>query len=163
MFSSKWVAIAAVVVVSACTAEQRADFAAYCDRNPAVCVLAGAVVLAGVVGAVAASSHNPHNPSFSPPPQPSDRRLKTDIRPVGTLASGIRLYAFRYRGDDNVFVSVMAQDLLADPRFRHAVSVDAKGYYRVDMTALDLDVVNGSAMLAAGERAEQRPTVSRGN
>ncbi len=136
----------------ACTAEQRADVRDYCDRNPAICILAGAVVIGGVVGIVAATEPGSSHPQ--PIKQLSDKRLKFDIRPVGMLDNGIKLYAFRYRGDDQVFVGPMAQDLLADPRFRHAVSVDAKSYYRVDMTALDLDVVNGAAMLAAGERAE---------
>jgi len=152
-----WIAVVAVLALAACTAEQREDVRAYCDRNPAVCILAGAVVIGGVVGAVAASeSDSPHRRIVII----SDGRLKADIHPVGTLHEGIKLYAYRYRGDDEVFVGPVAQDLLADPRFRHAVSVDAKGYYRIDLTALHLDVINGAAMKAAGERAESLMTSS---
>ncbi len=156
-----WMAAIAVLVLAACTAEQRADVRDYCDRNPAICILAGAVVIGGVVGIVAATEPGSDHPQ--PPRLASDRRLKIDIRPVGVLGNGIKLYAFRYRGDDEVFVGPLAQDLIADPRFRHAVSIDARGYYLVDMTALHLDVINGAAMLAAGERAEQQAPAVRGD
>jgi len=147
-----WIVAVAVLALAGCTAEQRADVRAYCDRNPAICILAGAVVIGGVVGIVAATE--PDSPHPQPIKQISDKRLKVDIHPLQTLNNGIKLYAYRYRGDDRIFVGPLAQDLLADPRFRGAVSVDAKGYYRVDMTALDLEVVNATAMTAAGDRAE---------
>ncbi len=113
-------------------------------------MIAGVVIAGGVVGAIAAADRKT---SAALPPAVSDRRLKEDIRPVGRLANGIRLYAFRYRGDDRYFVSAMAQDLLKDARFRDAVSIDSHGFYQVDMGALGLDVVNGDAMRAAGVRA----------
>jgi hypothetical protein len=43
---------------------------------------------------------------------PSDRRLKTDIKRVGVLDSGLSVYTFRYRGEQTVHMGVMAQEVL---------------------------------------------------
>ncbi len=84
----------------------------------------------------------------------SDLRLKRDMRPVETLPNGLQLYSFRYWNDDRTFVSVMAQDLLEDERFRHAVTEDESGYYMVDLGALGLDVVGSrSQFYEAGQSA----------
>jgi len=42
----------------------------------------------------------------------SDRRLKTDIRRVGTAANGLPLYLFRYRSGGPMQVGLMAQDVI---------------------------------------------------
>jgi predicted small secreted protein len=144
--------VAGCYTVNGQSMDAKAENGSFCEKNPAVCVIAGVVIAGGVVGAVAAADRT----KTSAPPPPivvSDRRLKEDIRPIGGLANGIRLYAFRYRGDDRYFVSPMAQDLLKDARFRDAVSIDSHGFYQVDMSALGLEVVNGAAMHAAGIRA----------
>jgi hypothetical protein len=78
---------------------------------------------------------------YLPPKPPSDLRLKKDVSPVEMLPNGLQLYAFRYWNDDRIFVGVMAQDLLEDERFRHAVIKDETGYYTVDLGALGLEVV----------------------
>ena len=75
------------------------------------------------------------------PPPSSDRRLKRDIVHLATLSDGIKLYSFRYLWSDEYQVGVMAQDLLADPRYAHAVSTDDAGFYRVDYDQLDLVMV----------------------
>jgi predicted small secreted protein len=131
--------------------DAKAENGSFCERNTAVCVIAGVVIAGGVVGAIAAADRT--KTSAPLPPAPSDRRLKGDIRPIGTFADGIRLHAFRYRGDNRYFVSAMGQDLLKDARFRDAVSIDSHGFYQVDMGALGLEVVDGAAMRAAGTRA----------
>ncbi len=41
----------------------------------------------------------------------SDRRLKTDVKRVGTTPAGIPTYTFRYRGDPSPRFGVMAQDV----------------------------------------------------
>ena len=84
----------------------------------------------------------------------SDARLKRDVSPFETLPNGLQLYSFRYWNDDRAFVGVMAQDLLADERFCHAVSTDRSGYRVVDLAALGL-VVSGSRsqLLEAGRAA----------
>jgi hypothetical protein len=84
----------------------------------------------------------------------SDLRLKQDICPVETLPNGLQLYSFRYWNDDRTFIGVMAQDLLKDKRFRHAVSQGKSGYYSVDLAALGLDVVGSrEEFFEAGQRA----------
>lgn len=69
---------------------------------------------------------------------PSDRRLKRDVTHLATLHDGIKLYSFRYLWSDTVYVGVMAQDLLADRRFSHAVGTSEDGYFVVDYDKLDL-------------------------
>ena len=75
----------------------------------------------------------------------SDVRLKRDVRHIATRDDGLRLYTFKYLWDDQVYVGVMAQDLLRDAKWQRAVSAMANGYYAVDyrmlglrMTALNL-------------------------
>jgi hypothetical protein len=59
----------------------------------------------------------------------SDIRLKTDIALVGRLDSGLGLYRFRYRGDPQTYVGVMAQDAqMVQP---DAVTRGRDGYLRV--------------------------------
>jgi hypothetical protein len=40
---------------------------------------------------------------------------------VDVLDNGVRRYSYRYLSGAQLFVSVMAQDLLADEKFSHAV------------------------------------------
>lgn len=64
----------------------------------------------------------------------SDRRLKTDIEPVGMLMPGLPLYRFRMKGSDTLYVGVMAQDVLeVRPDL---VRTDASGILHVDKAAL---------------------------
>ena len=51
-----------------------------------------------------------------------------------------------------MFVGVMAQDLLADEKFSHAV-VKRGNYFAVDYAAIGLTVVGGDEMRDAGNRA----------
>ena len=93
----------------------------------------------------------------------SDERLKRDINYVDTLPNGLQLYSFRYWNDDRTFVSVMAQDLLKDERFRHAVIEDESGYYMVNLSALGLGIVGSpEQFLEAGQKAvaETDPVVN---
>ena len=83
----------------------------------------------------------------------SDRALKYGIELVDTLENGLRLYTYKYLGDDRAFVGVMAQDLADDERFAHAVHHGADGFMRVDYAALGLDVVGIEAMREAGTNA----------
>lgn len=87
---------------------------------------------------------------FGATKQASDRRLKCDIQPVATRADGLRLYTFRYIGDERLFTGVMAQDLLDDPRFAPAVHARAGGLMVVDYAALGLEVEDAEAMHEAG-------------
>ena len=67
---------------------------------------------------------------------PSDLRLKTDVRRIGTAAHGLPLYSFRYIGETGLYEGVMAQDVLGV--MPEAVSVAEDGYYRVDYEMLGI-------------------------
>lgn len=60
----------------------------------------------------------------------SDRRLKENIKRIGTLANGLPTYAFNYIGDKAQRFGVMAQEVLGV--IPDAVSYDANGMMRVD-------------------------------
>ena len=64
----------------------------------------------------------------------SDRRLKTDVRRIGTHRSGLPLYAFRYIWGRARQIGVMAQDALA---LWPGAVVDLGGVYGVDYAALE--------------------------
>ena len=63
----------------------------------------------------------------------SDIRLKDDIKLVGKSPSGIKIYNFKYKGDDKKYQGVMAHQV------PHASFVDDDGYLRVDYTKLDVE------------------------
>jgi hypothetical protein len=121
----------------------------YCYEHTALCV-AGGVFLVGITAGIIAGNQHDH----SAPPQPSDQRLKRDIKPLMVTDNGIQVYSFRYIGDDRVFTGVIAQDLLADPQLSKAVSTDDDGFYHVDYAKLGLPIVNPEAMEEAGRNAE---------
>lgn len=60
----------------------------------------------------------------------SDRRLKTDIERVGTLDSGLPVYRYRYHGENEFRLGVMADE--AKEQFPDAVLRDVSGFDRVD-------------------------------
>jgi hypothetical protein len=66
----------------------------------------------------------------------SDIRLKRDVLQVGRLENGLRLYRFRYRWCDKLYVGVMAHEVeMIDPE---AVSTDDDGFLRVNYRRLRL-------------------------
>jgi hypothetical protein len=144
--------IAAVSIgVSGCVTNPEAE--TFCGRQVVTCVGVGALALLGVLVLAAAAQSDG---DFY-----SDIRLKRNVRPAGTLPNGVNLYAFRYWNDDRVFVGVMAQDLLTDPRFSHAVSIGEGGYYVVDLRALGLAIIGDRAQfLEAGENAARVATAN---
>jgi hypothetical protein len=71
-------------------------------------------------------------------PMVSDRRLKRDITLLATLANGMKIYSFRYNWSDTVYVGLMAQDLLLNSAWRHAVVRQAGGFFAVDYGVLGL-------------------------
>jgi hypothetical protein len=138
-------ALLAAISFSICACQTNDD--TFCGRHPLVC--GGFIAVAGLVIVVVARGDLGAGALAS-----SDARLKRDIRPVGMLSNGINLYAFRYWNDDRVFVGVLAQDLLQDARFRHAVREGEDGYYRVDLSALGLAIEGDAAQfLEASDNA----------
>jgi hypothetical protein len=71
----------------------------------------------------------------------SDIRLKRDIVLLGQTDKGIRLYSFKYLWSDQVYVGVMAQDLLENPKWQDAVITNPSGYYSVIYSKLGLEMV----------------------
>lgn len=65
----------------------------------------------------------------------SDRRAKENIRYLRTV-EGVPVYSFNYRGERTPRTGTMAQDIVRDRRYAHAVSVGADGLYRVDYSKL---------------------------
>ena len=59
----------------------------------------------------------------------SDRRLKTDIMPVGKLDNGLTVYVYRYKGEDTMQIGLMADEV--EKAIPHAVLDDPSGYKRV--------------------------------
>lgn len=60
----------------------------------------------------------------------SDRRLKTDIKQVGALDGGLPVYAYRYKGEKEKQLGVMADDV--EKVMPEAVLPDWRGYKQVD-------------------------------
>lgn len=81
----------------------------------------------------------------------SDPSLKQDVQYLRTLENGLRLYAFRYIGQEEGFVGVMADEILADPRYAHAVVQGPGGVLLVDYEQLPVRLVNYPAMQRASE------------
>ena len=144
-------ALAGAMALSACTLTSQ-SISDYCAQRPAVCVLIGAAIVGGVV-AIARDNDSSNRVVAAPPPAPSDARLKHSVQYVETLENGVRLHAFKYLNDDRYFVGALAQELLQDERFAHAVILGDDGYYRVDHAALGLRMYNEQAMVKAGQQA----------
>ena len=64
----------------------------------------------------------------------SDARLKEDIERVGETDDGIPIYRWRYKGDDQVHVGSMAQDV--EKVKPDAVLTHASGYKILNLEAL---------------------------
>jgi len=69
----------------------------------------------------------------------SDIRLKENVKQIKT-EQGLPVYKFNYVWDKTPRVGVMAQDLLADDRYKDTVSVHKSGYYQVDYSKLPAGV-----------------------
>jgi len=84
----------------------------------------------------------------------SDRRLKTDIRRVGTSDSGIAIYNFRYRGELQWHQGVIAQDLLKT--HPQAVVQADNGYLMVNYGVIDVEFRPLTATEVATENRRKR-------
>lgn len=60
----------------------------------------------------------------------SDRRLKEDIRRVGTLDNGLAVYSYRFKGETAYQIGVMAQEVAEV--MPDAVAIDGNGWMKVD-------------------------------
>lgn len=146
-------ALALAAMLSGCTSgggmSSGNEPGGFCYEHTAVCVIGG-VAAVGLAAAIIASNHD-HDSGVV---LVSDQRLKRDIKPLMVTDNGIKIYSYRYLGDNRLFSGAMAQDLLDDPKFSEAVSQDDNGFYEVDYGKLGLPVVNEAAMKEAGRKAE---------
>jgi hypothetical protein len=131
------------------TGENSGDTPSYCQTNPEICIVAGVVIAGGAIAFTVSQKGHHEDVHYA---EPSDARLKQDVRPVANI-NGVQLYAFRYLGDDRVFVGALAQDLLKNKTLGKAVSIGSDGYYRVDYAQLGLSVMNAEDMFLAGNTA----------
>tara|TARA_R110000765_G_scaffold135542_1_gene234621 strand:+ start:80 stop:937 length:858 start_codon:yes stop_codon:yes gene_type:complete len=69
----------------------------------------------------------------------SDIRLKENINKTGVSESGIPVYTFSYKSEQEVWSGTMAQDLISMGR-EDAVVVMDNGYYAVKYDMLDVDM-----------------------
>ena len=71
----------------------------------------------------------------------SDRRLKTDVKKIGTSPSGIPIYEFRFKDDlDTLWEGTIAQDLL-EMGMDDVVGTNEDGFYTVDYDKIDVDQI----------------------
>jgi hypothetical protein len=64
----------------------------------------------------------------------SDARLKENINLIGKSPSGLNVYTFKYKGNDNgIYQGVMAQEV------PHASILGDDGFYKVDYSKLDVE------------------------
>ena len=63
----------------------------------------------------------------------SDIRLKENINLIGKSSSGINIYTFNYKGDDQVYQGVMAHQV------PYAAILDSSGYLKVDYSKIDVE------------------------
>jgi hypothetical protein len=89
-------------------------------------------------------------PTLRPTVQPSDIQLKHDVIRVGSLANGVGLYRFQYNWSDQVYVGVMAQEVMAVRP--DAVLRGRDGYLRVDYGRLGTQLQSWDEWLAGGGR-----------
>jgi hypothetical protein len=103
------------------------------QSNPAAMALGGLQTLGGLFSAPGQSAATGMLSGWS------DRRLKTDIVKVGKHATGIPMYAYRYKGDPKTYPKVvgpMAEDVMRIAP--HAVKpMTTKGHLAVHMPILD--------------------------
>ena len=151
-----WSIVVASVValfISGCTSAQQAAVRQHCEANPLACAAIAAGVVGGVILVLAEVSDD-DDPTYSQQTfQLSDAGLKTVVRRLGVMDNGLRVYSFRYKGDPRVFSGVLAQELLEQPEFAHAVVKGEKGFYQVDYSALGLRLYNVAAMREASAKA----------
>ena len=69
----------------------------------------------------------------------SDIRLKENITRTGISKSGIPIYTFNYKNDDQLWSGTMAQDLLELGR-EDAVTTMDNGYYGVYYDMIDINM-----------------------
>jgi hypothetical protein len=147
------------------TAGTSASTTTQTQSNPASMALGGLQTLGGLFSGGGTSAMSGLAGLFSG----SDRRLKTDIQKIGKHATGIPMFAYRYKGDPKSYPKVvgpMAEDVMKIAP--HAVrKVTTKGHMAVSMPMLDALRPNVTPPSSAGVQkaidiTNRRPTMGSG-
>lgn len=80
----------------------------------------------------------------------SDRRLKQEIKKIGSLPNGLPVYSFRFQWEERVRVGLVAQDLLEHSEGRQAVLTMSNGLYGIDYASLGLRMATEIEWMAHG-------------
>ncbi len=91
-----------------------------------------------------APAPTPTPPPPPPPPPPvttasSDKRLKESINYIGKTINDLRLYSFKYIGQKQVYIGLMAQDLLKS--YPGTIVKDSMGFYMVNYGMLGMQMI----------------------
>ena len=70
----------------------------------------------------------------------SDARLKHNIELIETRDDELKIYAFNYVWSDVRWIGVIAQDLLQQSQFSHAVKLESNGFYSVDYSKINFEM-----------------------
>lgn len=102
---------------------------------------AGLVIPLLLLAVVVAAAASGGDDEAAPPAEVisvSDRRLKEDIRRVGTNHLGLGVYQYRYKGMDGIYEGVMAQEV----EVMHPAAIRALpyGYKAVNYARLGLEM-----------------------
>ena len=73
----------------------------------------------------------------------SDERTKENINKIGVSKSGIPIYTFSYKNDDQLWSGTMAQDLLELGR-EDAGTIMDNGYYGVRYDMIHINMIKSS-------------------
>ncbi len=94
-------------------------------------------------------------PTIRTPTRPSDSRLKRDIVELGQLPNGLHLYRYRYIGNPERYVGVMAQEVARfDPG---AVTEGEDGFLRVNYPRLGLNFMTWDQWLTRTKQQTAEP------
>jgi hypothetical protein len=100
---------------------------------------ANGLIIPLIIVALIALAANSNSDSDDGGTAASDMRLKTDILRIGTSASGLGIYQFRYLGDDQLYQGVMAQEV--QHVVPDAVILNPAGYLSVNYALIDVPFV----------------------
>ena len=84
--------------------------------------------------------------------------MKRDIDQVATRDDGLPIYSFRYLWDDEVYVGVMAQDLLGNADWRRAVVTRDDGKFAVNYAKIGLRMATLEEWHSKGMEALRLPS-----
>ena len=111
------------------TGAQQQEVAARANQASSI---SSGISAVGNIGAVAAGAENGGGNN-----NPSDRRLKKNIKLIGLSPSGINIYSFKYK--NNKFGKGVFQGVMSDEIPENAVIKHLDGYDRVDYSKIDVN------------------------